>query len=80
MKKEHFLIKKATFYEKRAPKIYPHPYPLSHSIPFLSILHKKKALYIFRKWGQGSIVERNIGLEYSLTSLKDFLSINNTEP
>ena len=36
-----------------------------YSIPFLSVLHQNKALYNFRKTGQRSIVERNIGLEYA---------------
>ena len=57
MKKEHF-------FEKRAPKIPLPPY----SIPFLSVLHQNKALYNFRKRGQRSILERNIGLEYALKS------------
>ena len=55
-------MKKVHFFEKRTPKISPLP---TYSIPFLSIL----VFYIkiqFRKRGQRSIVERNIGLEYAL--------------
>ena len=59
--KGNFIMKKGTFFKKRAPKIPP-PY----SIPFLSVLRQNKALYNFRKRGQRSIVERNIGLKYPL--------------
>ena len=38
----------------------------TYSISFLSVLHQNKALYNFRKRGQRSIVERNIGLECAL--------------
>ena len=37
-----------------------------YSIPSLSVLHRNKALYSFRKRGQRSTVERNLGLEYVL--------------
>ena len=40
--------------------------PAPYSIPFLSVLHQNKALHNFRKRGQLSIVERNVGLEYPL--------------
>ena len=43
-----------------APK-FPPPPPLHL---FLSVFQYSKALYNFRKSGQRSIVERNIGLEY----------------
>ena len=48
-----------TFFKKRAPKIA----PLFN--PFSSVLHQNKALHNFSKRRQHSIVERNIGLEYS---------------
>ena len=40
-----------------------------YSIPFLSVLHQNKAMHNFRKKGQRSIVERNIGLQYTLIAL-----------
>ena len=68
-RKETFYEKSALFYEKkntfseiRAPKISPTPY----SIPFLSVLHRNKALYNSCKGGQHLIVECNIGLDYAL--------------
>ena len=41
----------------------PHP---SLFNPFLSVLHRNKALYNFHKRGQRSILELNIGLEYTV--------------
>ena len=52
MKKGHSFLKKGT-------KNFITPY----SIPFLSVSHKNKAFYNFRKKGQHSIVEHNISLE-----------------
>ena len=40
-----------------------------YSTPFLSVLHQNKAIHNFRKKGQRSIVERNIGLQYALIAL-----------
>ena len=54
------LARKSTFFEKRAPKTLP------YSIPFLSVLHRNKALHNFWERGQHSIVKHNIGLEYAL--------------
>ena len=59
------LARKGTFFNKSAPKILP-PSSAHYSIPFLSVLHRNKALYNFRKRGQRSIVKHNIGLEYAL--------------
>ena len=42
------------------------PSPSSIQSPFLSVFRRNKALYNFRKTGQHSIVERDIGLEYAL--------------
>ena len=61
------LARKDTFLKRRAPQFYPLPY----SIPFLSVLHRNKALYNFRKKGQRSIVERIIGLEYALLEVSN---------
>ena len=61
MKKGHFFEKRALFLKKGHQNFHP-----SYSIPFLSVLHHNKALYNFRKRGQHSIVERNIGLESAL--------------
>ena len=49
------------YWLEKAPAI-----PPSYSIPFLSVLHRNKVLYNFRKRGQRSIVKHNIGLEYVL--------------
>ena len=57
--KGHFFMKKG--HQKSPP-------PTTYSIPFLSVLHQNKDLSNFRKRGQRSIVERNIGLEYALPS------------
>ena len=57
-------MKKDTLFEERASKSPPPPY----SSPLLSVLHQKKALDTSHKRGQCSIVERNIGLEYALTT------------
>ena len=46
------------------PPPAPRP-PTSYWIPFLSVLHRNKALFNFRKRGQRSIVQRNVGLEYA---------------
>ena len=54
-----YWLEKALFLKKEQPLA---PY----SIPFLSVLHRNKALYNFLKRGQCSIVDRNIGLEYFL--------------
>ena len=53
---------RALFLKKGHQQFYPIPY----SIPFISVLHRNKALYNFRKRWQHSIVEHNIGLEYAL--------------
>ena len=61
--------------KKGHQKVHHPPNPPSpHSIPFLSVLHQNKALYNFRKRGQRSIVERNIGLEYALKSINSITS------
>ena len=57
-------MKKDNLFEKGAQKAPPPPY----SSPLLSVLHQKKALDTFHKRGQRSIVERNIDLEYALTT------------
>ena len=59
------LVRKGTFFEKRTLDTK-NVTPLPYSIPFLSVLHRNKALHNFRKNGQRSIVERDIGLEYAL--------------
>ena len=51
-----------TLFEKKGPKNF-NPF---YSIPFLSVIHQNKALHIFFKRGQLSIVECNIDLEYAL--------------
>ena len=56
------LARKGTFFNKRPQKFHPAPY----SIPFLSALHQNKVLHNFRRRGQRSILECNIGLEYVL--------------
>ena len=61
--KKGTFCEKGHIFEKRAPKISP---PSPYSIPFLSVLYQNKALYIFFKRGQRSIVEHNIGLENAL--------------
>ena len=55
------LARKDTFLKKRAPTILP---------PSLCKV-LCKALYNFRKKGQRSIVERNIGLEYALLEVSN---------
>ena len=50
-------------FEKMVPKIFSTPY----SIPFLSILHKNKALHNFHKRGQHPTVEAMKGLDQGLT-------------
>ena len=40
--------------------------PPPYSIPFLSVLGQNKALFDFHKRGHRLIVERNIGLEFSI--------------
>ena len=58
------LTRKSTFLKKKQhQKFYPLP---PFSISFVSVLHWNKGLYNFHKRGQRSIVEGNIGLEYSL--------------
>ena len=42
------------------------PLPPRYSIPFLSVLGQNKALFDFHKRGHRLIVERNIGLEFSI--------------
>ena len=59
-------MKKGTFLKKRYQKFH---LLLPYSIPIPGVLHQNKALYNFRKRGQRSIVERNIGLEYALYSV-----------
>ena len=65
MKKGQFFMKKGRFFCRKGTKNFT-PYPSLYSIPFLIVLHQSKALYNFHKYGQRSIVERNIGLEYAL--------------
>ena len=57
------LARKGTFMKKGTKYLTPPP---PYLIPFLSVLHRNKALYNFFKRQQRSIFERNIGLEYTL--------------
>ena len=61
------LARKGTYLLKKDHKNSPPP---THSISFLSVLHQNKALHNFPNRGQSSIVERNIGLEYALSVVK----------
>ena len=45
-----------------------------HPYPFLNVLNQNKAFHNFRKTGQRSIVECNIGLEYALSYKSEGLS------
>ena len=65
--KRHFLLKKVTFLKKSSALL---PFP----IPFLNILRQNKALRNFPKRGQHSIVKLNIGLEYTLNTIRKILS------
>ena len=65
------LAKKDTFFGKKGTKSFTPPF----SIPFLSVVHQNKALYNFRKMGQYSIVQRNIGLEYALSAILDMQDV-----
>ena len=65
--KRHFLLKKGTFLKKSsALPLFP--------IPFLNVLRQNKTLRNFSKRGQHSIVKRNIGLEYTLSTIRKILS------
>ena len=57
------LARKDTFFEKRTPKILLHPPPPPPFSPFFKCFPSK---YNFRKRGQRSIGEGDIGLEYAL--------------
>ena len=59
-------------FERRAQKNLT-PHPPHFSIPFLCALHQNKTLHNFRKRGQRSIVERNIGLAYALMVVFPFI-------
>ena len=65
--KRHFLLKKGTFLKKSSALP-------SFSIPFLNVLRQNKALRNFPKRGQHLIVKRNIGLEYTLSTIRRVLS------
>ena len=65
--KRHFLLKKATFLKKSSALP-------SFPIPFLNVLRQNKALRNFPKRAQHSIVKRNIGLEYTLSTIRKILS------
>ena len=60
------LAIKGTFYEKSSP-------PRSYSIFFLKVLFQNKFLSNFPRRGQDSIVKRNIGLEYSPSTIRKIL-------
>ena len=65
--KRHFLLKKGIFLKKSsALPLFP--------IPFLNVLRQNKTLRNFSKRGQHSIVKRNIGLEYTLSTIRKILS------
>ena len=67
-----FLMGKGHFFLKKGPKnLIPPPILFN---PFSKFLHQNKALHDLRKKGQRSIVEGNIGLEYTLAGL--FYQIN----
>ena len=61
------LAIKGTFYEKSSPP------PTSYSIFFLKVLFQNKFLSNFPRRGQDSIVKRNIGLEYSPSTIRKIL-------
>ena len=63
------LAIKGTFYEKSSPP----PPPTSYSIFFLKVLFQNKFLSNFPRREQDSIVKRNIGLEYSPSTIRKIL-------
>ena len=67
--KWYFFNEKRELFLKIVPQTPPPPY----SLALLSVLHQNKALHSFRKMGQRSIVELNVGLEYVLFYEKYFL-------
>ena len=61
---QHSILARKGILKKGHQKFYTPLLP--YSIPFLRVLRQNKALYNFCKRRQRSIVERNIGLEYTL--------------
>ena len=55
--------------KKKAPKISPNP----NSIPFVSVLQKKKTFNNFCRKGHALIVKGKIGLEYALPNLDNLV-------
>ena len=66
--------RKGTFFWKKGTKNFtsPFPHPPPYSVSLLSVLHRKKAFYNSCKRRQRSIVEHNIGLEYTLLVASSF--------
>ena len=65
------LAIKGTFLWK---KLHPTPHPpSSYSIFFLKVLFENKFFHNLHKRGQDSIVKRNIGLEYSPSTIRKIL-------
>ena len=61
-------MKKGIFKKKSSS-----PSSSPHSIPFLKVLYQNKTFHNFPKRGQHSIFKRNMGLEYTLSTIQKIL-------
>ena len=68
--KKKFCPQKILIKFTSPPPAPPRPPLIQFLISFLKVLYQNKALHNFSKRGQDSIVKRNIGLEYSLSTIR----------